>query len=408
MRRTLILVNLLAMAWLAPALAEQPASPMGGMSMNHDHTAMGMNHAGKDMPGKHCTPMIHNFYWLDFGRGMSMGMGGMSRSGGDKSRKEQGTWNKEKKSAKKRERRMRLLRLKQDGFPPSGGMDMAGMKMHAKGESGKPAGMPQMAKQSRKKGMNSGRSKSAALANAVYWLETPDRVISRVEAKKPGAIRFSSLQGGHHKVFSYLDAGVRNGQRRKYFSFYNYYGHGDKETKQERPMLHNGGYRKGRPEFELEPLYADDQQAYSTQTGRSLRFRVNLRGEPVKDVCVVMLTEKGWRNAKRTDKHGEVAFFLIQERYTDGGWRTRRRAGKYLVVARHQAAIAGEWDGRVYADTRFTAATSLRVRPSQLEWESKSTAFIVAAFTIIAAGAAIAVRRTRRRKTVVAGEKEEA
>jgi hypothetical protein len=260
------------------------------------------------------------------------------------------------------------------------------MKMRGEGKSGW-------------RGRRAGGNRDDALARAALWLETPDNRIHRIDPKKPGVMRFNARMWGLHRIFAYLDAGERNGERRKHFAFYDLFSHGDEVSKVRRPVLDGDGYWKGQPEFFLERIYENDRQRYSTQTGQTARFRVSLRGKPVKGACVVMITQKGWRKARKTNGKGEVSFFIIKETPVKSGWRARRRSEKYLVAARYTQSGPGMNGAQGETiPTRYSATTVLRVRPSRLEWESKSTAFLVGSFTMIAAGAAIAFRRTRRRK----------
>ena len=360
----------------APDKAGMPM-PMahGKTAMHHSEMKMGNKRAATG--SKRCSPMIHDYYWLDYNRRMRTGAG----------------------------RRMRVLHLKYNGFPPRKSSMKVGTGKKYKlpaGQSpvaagGRSVSSRSMGRGKRMKMRPESHTRDNAPANAVYWLETPDSAIHPIDTKTPGKMNFPAPQWGLHKIFAYLDAGVKANLRRKHFAFYSFYSHGDEANQKPHPVLNGGGYWQGNPEFNLTRIYENDQQRYSSQTGQRAVFQVSLHGAPLKDVCVVMVTQKGWRNAKKTDEKGRVSFFLIKENNTEGGWRSRRRAEKYLVVARHEAAHAGELNGQIYADTRYQATMSLRVRPSQLEWESKSTAFLMAGFTIVAAGAAIAIRRRRRR-----------
>ncbi len=365
-----------------PAAAAGTAAPMAHEKTLMNPSGMKMEHGSMATRAKSCSPMIRDYFWLDYSRRMDMG------------------------------RNMRVLHIRYDDFPPRpSAMDMmrgSGMGMGQEGNTTISAGRSPVAADGRSKtSWRRSRGNRMAMrpdphasdnapADAVFWLETPDSAIHHIDTKTPGKMSFPAPQWGLHKVFAYLDAGVRANMRRKHFTFYSFYSHGDKAGKKPRPVLNGDGYWEGAPEFDLTRIYADDRQRYSTQTGQRAVFRISLHGRPVKGACVVMVTQKGWRNAKTTDENGKVSFFLIRENETAGGWQTRRRAEKYLVAARHEVAYAGEVDGKPYAGTRYLATMSLRVRPSQLEWESKSTAFVIAAFTLIAAGAAIAIRRRRR------------
>jgi len=405
----------LSMANPAPTLAAKTEMPMAHGKMAN--MSPGMKMGGKNM--RHmgprqdrCTPMVHDFYWLDYARRMRMGM---NRSWGGNANTRQNGQNRENRSSgNNMGRRMRVLHLKHDDFPPrKSGMGMSmrrgsGMKM-GRGEKhkmsagqspvaadGRSGASRRMVGGERMKMRKASHARDNAPANAVFWLETPDSAIHHIDTRMPGKMSFPAPQWGLHKVFAYLDGGVRRAVRRKHFAFYSFYSHGDEAEKKPHPVLNGDGYWDGNPEFNLSRIYRNDRQRFSTQTGQEATFRITLHGKPVMGACVVMLTQKGWRNARRTDENGEVSFFLIKESETRGGWRTRRRAEKYLVIARHEAAHAGELKGQLYGDTRYLATMSLRVRPSQLEWESKSTAFLMAGFTVVAAGAAIAIRRRRR------------
>ncbi len=387
MKRILVFTTCMGLAGLATGhfASANPAEtkmPMMHEKMTMKHSGMDMKRGGKPARTGRCTPMMRDYYWLDYSRGMGMG------------------------------RRMRVLHFQRNGFPPKPSANMrwgGGMRMGSPMPEKKPAGQSPVAAGGRdasSRSMAGGRrmamrpnahGRDDAPANAAFWLETPDKDIHRIDAKTPGKISFPAPQWGLHKVFAYLDGGVKADVRRKFFAFYSFYSHGDEAAKKQPPALNGNGYWDGSPEFELTRIYADGRQRYSTQTGQQAKFKISLHGKPLKGVCVVMMTQKGWRNARTTDENGEVSFFIIKEAETAGGRESRRRAAKYLVVARHREAYAGEIDGQRYADTRYLATMSLRVRPSQLEWESKSMAFLMAGFTVVAAGAAIAIRRRRKR-----------
>ena len=327
-----------------------------------------------------CPLDLKDYMWLDYSR-----MGMWRRSGGQNGQ-----------NGQRMSRRTRILHLKHNGFPPreSGGcpscQGRAGGMKRWRGE----AGMTSAMKANGRRGAEKRDEKpDPALKKAVLWLETPDNRIHRIEPGRPGVMRFNARLWGMYRIFAYLDAGENGGVHRRHFAFYEMFSHGDEADTAERPVLNEGGYWRGRPEFFLERIYGGERQRYATRTGDVVRFRVSLRGRPVRDVCVVMITQKGWRKAARTDEKGEVSFFVIKETPTESGWRARRRSGKYLVAVRHLAE-AGQGEQR---KTLYTATTVLRVRPSRLEWESKSAAFLLASFTVIATGAAIAIRRSCRR-----------
>ncbi len=355
-----------------------------------------------------CLPVVRDYLWLDYAR---MGMGGMGmnrqwqeernaadrtnpagRSPQTQAQGQSRTWS----------RRMRMVRLRHDGFPGrvARGCPSCKARSHAGGAMWRRKGGVGMAGARKSDAASGQRTDGAdpALRQAVIWLETPDNLIHRIDPGRPGRMRFNARMWGQYRVFAYLDAGVRNGVRRLHFAFLDLFAHGDDVTKKERPKITGNGYVNGLSVFSLERVYENERQRYMAQTGEEARFRLTLNGRPVKGACVVMITQKDWRQAKRTDENGEVSFFLIKETPNESGWRARRRSEKYLVVAQHfePAVEAGSEAG--IKGTRYVATQLLRVRPSRLEWESKSTAFLLASFTAVAAGAAIAIRRVRRRR----------
>ena len=379
MKRLLVIAMTGLCAGGFPALAAPPANPQTGQeaagvhaAQRHDAGARPSAMRRRGMRGAGCQPLLHDYYWLDYSRmGMRRSSSGQNGQNGQRMN-----------------RRTRVLRLRHDGFPPRARTGCPACRKRGGGMAAMNKAAPSLKRPRRGSGGRAARD--TALTHAALWLETPDNRIHRIDPKKPGVMRFNARMWGLHRIFAYLDAGVKNGARRRHFAFYDMFSHGDEVSKAQRPVLDGNGYWKGRPEFFLERLYDDDRQRFSTRTGQTARFRVTLRGAPVKGACVVMVTQKGWRKALKTDGKGEVSFFIIKETPTGGGWRARRRSEKYLVAARHTAGGNGE-------KIRYSATTVLRVRPSRREWESKSTAFLVASFTVVAAGAAIAIRRSRRR-----------
>ncbi len=406
MKRILAFACVVAATGFASAAA-QTASMMGtpgaaGAPQAEAQKRMAMRHGGMDRRrGDRCLPLVRDIYWLDYSRmGWGMRSGGSGDNAGNNRQNAQD--NARSGSSGRMGRRMRVLHLKHNGFPPRERGGCPSCRARA-GGMGQQQGGTDMAAAMKKRrwqgsGMRGGKA-DPSLQRAVIWLETPDNLIHRIDPGKSGVMKFNARMWGQHRVFAYLDAGEKDGVRRKYFAFYDLFSHGDEVSKKERPVLDEGGYWKGQPEFNLQRVYESDRQRYRTQTGEEARFRLTLRGKPVKGACVVMITQKDWRKAKRTDAKGEVSFFLIKETPTEGGWRARRRTEKYLVVARHFVPGAqAEQEGGNRTGTRYMATRMLRVRPSRLEWESKSTAFIVGSFTVVAAGAAIAIRRSRRRR----------
>ncbi len=361
---------------------------------DHQHGGMAVSMAGMSghrhgggRPSKptstDCSTEIRDFYWIDAGGGMmAMMMGqGKEKKSWKKPDESKGEAGEKPKKSRGHGMRSRTMRLKHNAFPPP---EMAAMGGH--GHGGKPKGRPE------KRGEQSGRPQGP---QAAFWLETPDHLIQPLESKKPGQASVDSRLGGQHRVFSFLDAGVKGHSRNKFFSYYGFYGHGDKPPEQKPTAMSGAGFRNGQPELLIEAI--QDAHAYSTETGAEARFRVSFQGKPLAGQCVVMLTQKGWRNAKRTNDQGEVSFFVIQENPIESGWMSRRQSSKYLVLAQHDAAIAGQLGDQLYADTRYTATMSLQVRPSKLQWESNSMAYLLAAFTSVSAGSAIAIRRRRKR-----------
>ncbi len=330
---------------------------------------------------KHVCPLqLYDYYWLDYSR-----MGMWRRSGGQNGQ-----------NGQRLSRRTRILHLKHNGFPPRerGGCPSCQARAGGMKQWQSKTGMTSAMKARGWRGAEKrGEKSDPSLKKAVIWLETPDNLIHRIDPGKPGTMRFNARMWGMYRIFAYLDAGEKNGVHWRHFAFYEMFSHGDEASKKERPVLNEGGYWQGQPEFFLERIYEGERQRYVTRTGEVVRFRVTLRGQPVRNACVLMITQKGWRNVKRTDEKGEVSFFVIKETPAEGGWRARRRSEKYLVAVRHLAE-AGQGEPQ---KTLYTATTVLRVRPSRLEWESKSAAFLLASFTVIATGAAIAIRRSCRK-----------
>ena len=381
MKRLLVIAMTGLCAGAFPALAAPPSISQtereaAGVHAGQRHDA-GARPSAMRWRGADCLPLVHDYYWLDYSR-----MGMWRRSGGQNGQ-----------NGQRMSRRTRILHLKHNGFPPRerGGCPScqarSGGKEWRTGKLGMAAAMKARGWRGAKK---RDEKPDPALRKAVIWLETPDNLIHHIDPGKPGTMRFNARMWGMYRIFAYLDAGEKNGVHRRHYAFYDMFSHGDEVSKKERPVLNEGGYWQGRPEFFLERIYDDDRQRFSTRTEQTARFRLTLRGEPVRGACVVMITQKGWRKARKTDDKGEVSFFIIKETPTGSGWRARRRSEKYLVAARHLATENGE---RI----RYSATSVLRVRPSRREWESRSTAFLVASFTIIAAGAAIAIRRSRCR-----------
>ncbi len=343
-----------------------------------------------------CLPIVQDYHWLDHVRMGMNGSGSDRNANADSARRDSRQQNRNRTWS----RRMRMVHLRHGGFPErvTGGCPTC-QPRDSRRRLGKPGLAVQPEQGSRRRwqrGAGNRHRMDPDLARAVIWLETPDNLIHRIDPGRPGRLRFNARLWGQYRVFAYVDQGARNGVRQLHFAFLDLFSHGDDVSRRERPKIEGNGYENGRPVFFLERLYANDRQRYRTQTGEEARFRLTLRGKPVKGACVVMITQKGWRKAKRTDARGEVSFFLIKETPTESGWRARRRSEKYLVVAQHFEPAA-EGAGPGIRGTRYVASQLLRVRPSRLEWESRGTAFLLASFTAVAAGAAIAIRRVRRR-----------
>ena len=371
------------------------------------------SHAGSGMGAQRqrCAPVMHDYLWLDIAR-----MGGWMRGGNNGARAQNGAArNGEAGNASsaaqntRMSRRTRVVRLRHNGFPPRMGGGCPSCRARAGGM--RRADVKDMAAAMRRRGENrawrnrrrGGGASDPLLKKAAIWLETPDNLIHRIDPGKPGSLRFNARMWGQYRLFAHVEGSTRNNVRRAYFAFYDLFSHGDEVSPKQRPVLNGDGYWQGQPEFNLERVYENDRQRYRTQTGEEAKFRLTFRGQPVKGACVVMITQKDWRQARRTDENGEVSFFLIKETPNESGWRARRRSEKYLVVARHFMPASEGQEG--LKGTRYVATRLLRVRPSRLEWESKSTAFLLASFTMVAAGAAIAIRRVRRRRFAREGGK---
>jgi len=387
MKRIFLTLAIALCAGVHPVLAVQETHGAGAMTGGRDIASRPMARPVRHKGPRRCRPVARDFYWLDFSR---MGMG-MQRTPGNDAHSTAGGQG----ARLVVNRRMRILRLRHDGFPPrnGGGCPTCGARNHKAMDK---RAHPSLERRAMRRNRRQGKA-DALLGRAAIWLETPDNLIHRIDPKKPGIMRFNARMWGLHRIFAFLDSETGDGLRRRYFAFYDMFSHGDEVSKKDRPMIEGNGYWKGEPEFFLRRLYENDRARFSARTGETVRFRLTLRGKPVKGACLVMITQKDWRKTAVTDEKGEAAFFLIKESPTPSTWRGRRRAEKYLLIASHM-----EPPGKAHAENgtavRYVATAMLRVRPSRREWESKSTAFILGSFTIVAAGAAIAIRRSRRRR----------
>jgi hypothetical protein len=374
-----------------PAMAAAPDMPAAGGRP----TAMHAQEA--------CLPLVRDYFWLDYARmGMGMNMGG-SRNGNASAAGRDRAEGNGQSGNRGWSRRTRLVHLRHNGFPPPerSGCPACGQAEGRRKEA-RAAGTAARPSLKARRDRRDGRY-DADIARAVIWLETPDNLIHRIDPGRPGSLRFNARMWGQYRVFAHIDQGERNGVRRLAYAFLELFSHGDDVSPKQRPVLNGNGYWQGQPEFHLQRVYENDRQRYRTQTGEEAKFRLTFRGQPVKGACVVMITQKDWRQARRTDENGEASFFLIKETPNESGWRARRRSEKYLVVARHFVPASEGQEG--LKGTQYVATQLLRVRPSRLEWESKSTAFLLASFTAVAAGAAIAIRRVRRRRHAREGGK---
>ncbi len=264
----------------------------------------------------------------------------------------------------------------------------------------------------RKKSAGTGRPAQAAhmhqmpgvakksVPETVLWLEMPDSTISRLAPpRRRGAktvANYVTPAGGSYRMIAHRNGGVSDGRLTRYYSFYAFMSHGDKPDKKETKQQAREGYFKGKPEFEIARYYGDETSRYSNRTGDKVHLRILHRGQPVGGAYISLTTEQNWRQGKYSDQNGEVDFTLIKEDYPEDGV-DKRNSELYVVRVEHEVAQSGVSGANPYDSVRYVATMSLRVSPSKLDWESNSTAYLVAMLTIIGAGAAIAVRRRRKR-----------
>ena len=99
----------------------------------------------------------------------------------------------------------------------------------------------------------------------------------------------------------------------------------------------------------------------------------------------------------RTDERGEVEFTLIKDDF-QRGILDKRKSQLYMLQTEYEEQKPGQLSGLAYDKQRYVATLSFRVAPDNNEWESKHIAFLLAMITIIGAGTAIAIRRSRQKK----------
>ena len=241
--------------------------------------------------------------------------------------------------------------------------------------------------------------KTIGAVRDVMWLEKPDNEILAIDPRKRRATttgNYKTAYGGDYRIVAYRDAGVSEGRRTHLYSFYEFMAHGDKPSVRSRSQIERAGYFKDRPEFEITRIYDNHDERYRSRSGNRARLTVSFRGVPLTGEPVTLITSQGWQQTRRTDKNGEAVFTLIKEDFPRGGV-DKRQSSLYLARASYLAAEPGELKGRPYDKALHVATMLIRVSPSAFEWESRSAAYLIAMFTIVAAGAVIAVRRRRKR-----------
>jgi hypothetical protein len=149
--------------------------------------------------------------------------------------------------------------------------------------------------------------------------------------------------------------------------------------------------------MEIVQLVEDMQQQYAIRSGDELQVKVFLKGKTVKGAHLTLITEKNWQKKIKTDEKGEGLFTLIKETFSEGKI-DKSRVEKYLLIAVHEVDGPGNHNGRAYEKQRYIVTLPLRVYPSSLDWESKSTGYLVAMFGIGIISFAVAIRRKKRRK----------
>lgn len=242
--------------------------------------------------------------------------------------------------------------------------------------------------------------KDAFLQNTHFRLEDPDGSIKGLDLIK-GAdsymVAAPNKNGGWYRLTAYNDYGVKNGNRFHLFSQDSFLNHSDEVKRDKTEKVECAGFYKGRPTFEIVRIMEDIRQQYRVEEGDELRVKVLLKGKPLKDVDITLITEKKWRQTIKTDDNGEALFTLIKETFPQGK-TDKTKTEKYLLLAEYSVDNPGNYNGQAYEKERYAATMPLRVYPSSLDWESKSTGYLVVMFTILIVSGAAAIRRKRRRK----------
>jgi hypothetical protein len=239
------------------------------------------------------------------------------------------------------------------------------------------------------------------LKDASIWVMTPDGNTRRIEAQPMGrrgpAVSVSGIGAGAYHVLAYADAGVKDGAHLNLYSRASFMSHGDHLPMAASPTVAEGpGFFQGDPTLNIEQVNCNEREMLRTSAGQKIQLRLTYKAQPLAHKEVSLATQQNWRQTKRTDDKGEVAFILIKEDFPEAS--ERRKASKYLVIADHSEEVAGELNGQPFTSERHIATHSLSVYPSRWEWESRSMAYMVIITSVIVSGGAIAIRRQRRRR----------
>ncbi len=385
MNKLLLIPTLVLVGWLPGA--SNPAQATG----------MNLNMASGDIPMWIKPMSMDEVRAQRAKRKTVMATGGKPETGG-KPKQQSGV----KKSQKKKDgassymRRMYYIHsgsfptpMKKMDRPQSTGMSHDSMASHdampgMSGTNGAPSS-----------GSRNGKS---SIEKTVLWVKSPDNSVKRYPAKQRGPALMTSFpagDGGWYKLYAYNDLGMSNGSRVHLISHQSFFSHGEHPDEQDAPTVEGPGYFQGRPLLELERICPNHNECYRTATGQNLRVRVSLKGQALVDAPLVLATEQGWTQTRRTDADGVVSFWIIKESFPKEP--DRRKAEDYLLTLDYTTDQMGMLNGEHYHGERYVATLPLRVYPSPLDWESRSIAFQALAGTILIGGGAIAIRRRRRR-----------
>lgn len=244
------------------------------------------------------------------------------------------------------------------------------------------------------------KGSDAYLKNTCFWLEDPDGSIKGLSSRKEGRaymVAAPNKNGGWYQLTAYNDYGVKDGIRLHLFSQDSFLNHSDPVKRHEPEQIERAGFYRGRPIMEIVQIVEDIQQRYAIQSGDELRVKVLLKGDPVKGAGLTLITEKDWQKRIKTDEKGEARFTLIKETFHDGNV-DRNKIEKYLLIAVYDVDEPGNYNGRAYEKEQYVATLPLRVYPCSLDWESKSTGYLVVMSSIGIISGAVAIRRKRRRR----------